>query len=124
MANKKDKVKNNKTFFKDFKAELKRVTWPTPKQVLNNTIGVVVIVIIVAIIVFALDLAFESVNKYGINKLKGVVENTSISSENNTADNTNTVEGTENTTTNSTNEVANTTNQIENNTNQENNTEQ
>lgn len=124
MANKKDKVKNNKTFFKDFKAELKRVTWPTPKQVLNNTIGVVVIVIIVAIIVFALDLAFESVNKYGINKLKGVVENTSISSENNTVDNTNTVEGTENTTTNSTNEVANTTNQIENNTNQENNTEQ
>ena len=43
-------AKNNKDikkkhFFKDFKAELKKVIWPTPKQVLNNTIAVIVIAV-------------------------------------------------------------------------------
>lgn len=120
MANKKDKdkVKNNKTFFKDFKAELKRVTWPTPKQVMNNTIGVVVIVIIVAVIVFALDLAFESINKYGINKLKGVVQNNnSISTTDNTLNELNNAVA-ENITSNETsNEVSNATNEAANATN-------
>ena len=36
-----NKVKKN--FFKDFKAELKRVIWPTPKQLINNTTAVVTI---------------------------------------------------------------------------------
>ena len=56
-----NKVKKN--FFKDFKAELKRVIWPTPKQLLNNTTAVVTIVIITAIIVFALDAVFDLGNK-------------------------------------------------------------
>ena len=32
--NKKSKIveKNKRLFFKDFKAELKKVVWPTPKQ--------------------------------------------------------------------------------------------
>ena len=63
-------TKNKKSFFKDFKAELKKVIWPTPKQLVNNTVAVVVIVIITAAIVFVLDLAFDLFNKYGINKLK------------------------------------------------------
>ena len=38
--NKKNKnvKKENKKFFKNFKAELKKVVWPTPKQLANNTI--------------------------------------------------------------------------------------
>ena len=28
-------TKNKKHFFKDFKAELKKVIWPTPKQLIN-----------------------------------------------------------------------------------------
>ena len=36
-ANKKQS-KDKKHFMKDFKAELKRVIWPTPKQLLNNTV--------------------------------------------------------------------------------------
>ena len=56
--------KDKKSFAKDFKAELKKVTWPTPKQLVNNTTAVVVIVLITAIIVFALDLIFENLNKY------------------------------------------------------------
>ena len=65
--------KENKHFFKDFKAELKRVIWPTPKQLVNNTVAVVTIVLITAIIVFALDVVFEKMNTYGINKIKEAV---------------------------------------------------
>ena len=46
-------LKNKKHFFKDFKAELKKVIWPTPKQIVNNTVAVITIVLITAVIVFA-----------------------------------------------------------------------
>ena len=72
-AKTKKETKNKKSFFKDFKAELKKVIWPTPKQLVNNTVAVVVIVIITAVIVFVLDFAFDLFNKYGINKLKSNV---------------------------------------------------
>ena len=75
MAKNKDKEpKNKKKFFKDFKAELKKVIWPTPKQLVNSTAAVVVIVLITAAIVFALDFAFELLNKYGINRIKANVK--------------------------------------------------
>ena len=73
---KKQDNKNKKHFMKDFKAELKRVIWPTPKQLLNNTVAVITVVLITAAIVFVLDFVFESMNTYGINKLKEVVETT------------------------------------------------
>ena len=44
----KDKKKNN--FFKEVKAELKKVTWPTFKKLVNNTFAVVSIVLILPII--------------------------------------------------------------------------
>jgi len=69
--NKENKVK--KHFFKDFKAELKKVIWPTPKQLVNNTIAVVVIVVVIGAIVFALDAVFDAVNKYGLTKLQTYV---------------------------------------------------
>lgn len=72
-ANKKES-KPKKHFMKDFKAELKRVVWPTPKQLANNTFAVITIVLIIAVIVFALDFAFEKMNTYGIEKIKSVVE--------------------------------------------------
>ena len=83
-TNKKENNKNKKSFVKDFKAELKKVVWPTPKQLVNNTIAVVTIVLITAAIVFALDLTFEAINKYGIEKIKEVVTST----ENTTVDET------------------------------------
>ena len=52
-VNDKKEKKENKHFFKDFKAELKRVIWPTPKQLVNNTVAVITIVLITAVIVFA-----------------------------------------------------------------------
>ena len=63
-------VKNKKHFFKDFKAELKKVIWPTPKQIVNNTIAVITIVIIAAVIVFALDSIFNLLNEKGLNRFK------------------------------------------------------
>lgn len=73
MANDKKVKKEKKHFFKDFKSELKRVTWPTGKQLANNTVAVITIVFITAAIVFVLDLGFEMLNKYGINKIKSAV---------------------------------------------------
>ena len=67
-------VKNKKHFFKDFKAELKKVIWPTPKQITNSTIAVITIVIIAAVIVFALDFVFKLFNEQGINRLKSVIK--------------------------------------------------
>lgn len=101
---KKDKkeVKNSKdktSFMKSFKAELKKVSWPTPKQLFNNTVAVLTIVLITAVIVFVLDITFESMNKYGINKIKEVISNSTnneVSEENNeiTEENTETLDGT------------------------------
>lgn len=41
--------------FKDTKAELKKVVWPTKKQIVNNTLWVLVLVIIVAAVVLGID---------------------------------------------------------------------
>lgn len=109
MANNTEKnSKNNKKFFKSLKAELKKVTWPTPKQVVNSTVGVVVIVLITAVIVLVLDLAFEGLNKYGINRLRTSISNTTNEQvENNVlTDNTDNV--------NETNEQEDNTNSTEN----------
>ena len=96
VNNKKSKKeeKNKRHFFKDFKAELKRVVWPTPKQLFNSTIAVIVIVLVVGIIVFALDMGFELLNKYGINKLQASLQETYLntSETNTTSEETNTAD--------------------------------
>ena len=97
-------IKNNKdktSFVKSFKAELKKVVWPTPKQLFNNTVAVLAIDIITTLIVFVLDITFESINKYGVNKVKEAISNSSVqnSTENteaNSTDNTTSVENNDN----------------------------
>ena len=74
MPKEKKNKKEKKSFFKDFKAELKKVIWPTPKQLVNNTVAVITIVLITAVIVFVLDLAFEKLNTYGVNNLKKMIK--------------------------------------------------
>ena len=69
----KNDSKVKKHFLKDFKAELKKVIWPTSKQLVNNTVAVITIVLITAVIVFALDAVFDLGNKYGITKLQSIV---------------------------------------------------
>ena len=74
MPKEKKNKKEKKSFFKDFKAELKKVIWPTPKQLVNNTVAVITIVLITAIIVFVLDFTFEKLNTYGVNNLNKIVK--------------------------------------------------
>ena len=50
---------------------------------INNTVAVITIVLITAVVVFALDFAFEKVNEYGIEKLKSVVETKKDNTTNN-----------------------------------------
>ena len=93
--------KEKKHFMKDFKAELKRVIWPTAKQLTNNTVAVITIVLITAIIVFALDFTFEKMNELGIEGLKSIVNT------NSTVENTVSNEETENANTTDANTVNN-----------------
>lgn len=51
-----------KGFFKDMKSELKKVVWPTKRQVINNTLLVVVLVIVVSLIVLGIDLVLKNVD--------------------------------------------------------------
>ena len=44
-----------KKFFKDFKGECKKVTWPSGKTVLNNSLVVIVVVLVVGIAIYAFD---------------------------------------------------------------------
>jgi len=48
-----------KSLIKDTKAELKKVVWPTKKQVIRNTLIVVILVIVVSAIVLGIDLVLE-----------------------------------------------------------------
>ena len=97
---KKENIKNKKSYFKDFKAELKKVIWPTPKQLVNNTVAVVTVVLITAAIVFVLDLCFETLNKQGFNKIRELVVTTeSVSDEENEIDTQTSEDNSENTAT-------------------------
>lgn len=75
-----NKNKNKKRWFKDFKAELKKVIWPTGKELFDNTVVVIAMVVIVSLLIFVLDLAFESLSKLEVSQLNNV--KTSITSEN------------------------------------------
>ena len=50
-----------KKFFKDTRAELKKVTWPTKEQLIHNTGVIIVFIIIIAVILSVLDLAFGKI---------------------------------------------------------------
>lgn len=77
MAKKEKNVKENKQksrYFKDMKAELKKVIWPSSKQTINNTVAVILFTLVAAIIVFVLDLCFDSLNKYAIAPLQEKIQ--------------------------------------------------
>ena len=42
-------------WFREMRSELKKVVWPTPKQLLNNTIVALVVMIVAAIVIWAFD---------------------------------------------------------------------
>ena len=52
-------------YFRELRSELKKVVWPTPKQVLKNTVVVALCVLVVGIFIFI----FDSVAKFGLDAL-------------------------------------------------------
>ena len=48
-----------KKFLKEVKSEVSKVVWPTPKQVLNNTVVVIVVVVLAGIFIAAVDTVFK-----------------------------------------------------------------
>ena len=49
--------------FKDMRGEMKKVVWPTKKQVWNNTLIVLAVVLISAIVICGLDALFSLIVK-------------------------------------------------------------
>lgn len=47
-----------RSFFSDYKNEIKKIVWPTPKMTFKNTGVVLVMILIVGIFVFLLDTGF------------------------------------------------------------------
>lgn len=50
-----------RNFVRDVISELKKVVWPTQRQLINYTIIVLIFVVIVAIIISALDFTFTQI---------------------------------------------------------------
>ena len=54
-------------YFRELRSELKKVVWPTPKQVLKNALIVLACVIVVGVFIWV----FDFVAQFGINALIG-----------------------------------------------------
>ena len=58
-------------FFSDVVSEMKKIVWPSRKQPLKTTLGVTVIVVLCALVIVALDLAFGGILELLINLIAG-----------------------------------------------------
>ncbi|MDK2798839.1 MAG: preprotein translocase subunit SecE [Clostridiales bacterium] len=64
QSNKKISFSRVLKYFREVKSEMKKVVWPTWKQVRNNTMVVILAIIVVGIIIWNLDLVFREVLNY------------------------------------------------------------
>ncbi len=53
-------------YLKEVKSELIKVTWPAPKQVVRDTLTVIVIVVISAVFIGVIDLVFKNIVNFSI----------------------------------------------------------
>lgn len=68
-----DKTKPNAfarmvNYFKDVKAEMKKVVWPTFAKVRQNTFIVIIYVLIVGLVIWALDMLFTWGMSFFVNR--------------------------------------------------------
>ena len=54
-------------YFRELRSELKKVVWPTPKQVLKNALVVLACVVVLGVFIWL----FDFVAQFGINALIG-----------------------------------------------------
>ena len=92
MAKKDINNDNKNNFGKELKAEMKKVTWPSMKKLVNNTSAVISITLVVALIVFVIDLCFENLNKFGIERIKTAVSSETEETESDTEEVSNDVD--------------------------------
>ena len=52
-------VNQSRTFLLEVRTEFRKVTWPTQKEALAGTVGVVVIVAVITVVLFLLDLVLS-----------------------------------------------------------------
>ena len=69
----KRKIKGKNRFarwFREMRSELKKVVWPTPKQIVNNTLVSLSVMVAAAIVIWALDQVggqiFQAIRLLGI----------------------------------------------------------
>ena len=48
-------IQSVKKFFREFKSEIKKIVWPTPREAFKNTGVVLAVIIIIGIFVFIFD---------------------------------------------------------------------
>lgn len=58
-------------YFREMKSELKKVVWPTRKQVLRNTLVVLLVVLVVGVLIWLFDWLAAAVVKALLNLAKG-----------------------------------------------------
>lgn len=74
---------NKKHWFREFRAELKKVTWPSKKELLENSVVVISMVIIVALVIFVLDLGFKSLTQVEIEQVEKIKNSVEVNSTEN-----------------------------------------
>ena len=52
-------------YFKELKSEMKKVVWPSKKQIIKNTLIVIAAVVLIGIVIWILDAVFG----FGLSKL-------------------------------------------------------
>ena len=62
--------KTNKAmkFFRETKSELKKVSWPSKSQLVNNTVVILTFIIIAIVVLSLLDIGFEKILSFVINR--------------------------------------------------------
>ena len=61
--NKEKKANSVVKFFRDLKGEFKKIVWPSKKQIINNTIVVIVAIIVCGVFIWAMDLGLSALMK-------------------------------------------------------------
>jgi len=57
-------VSQSRTFLVEVRTEFRKVTWPTQKEALAGTVGVVVIVAVITVVLFLLDLLLSGLMRW------------------------------------------------------------
>lgn len=58
-----EKKDDSSRWIKELKAEVGKIVWPTRKQVINNTLIVLAVILLVGVVIWGFDVVFELLRK-------------------------------------------------------------